>query len=148
MCVSILLLPIAEVDHVYIYVVIYTFVRFRAYLQLNEALPGGPPSGPGGMGAMGGAMPPGLPGAPPGMGMGATGMPPIGMGGPVSPGGPGAGPGPGGPPGALPGAPGAGPQQPGQGSVDVKTTDVWSLLDKVFGNNRLNKKHNDTDSKR
>jgi hypothetical protein len=100
------------------------------------------------MGAIpGGAMPPGLPGAPPGLGGMATGMPPLGMGGPISPGGPGAGPGPGGPPGGPPGAPGQAPPGGQDTTVNVQVTDVWSLLDKVFGNN-LNKKHNDTDSRR
>ncbi len=90
-------------------------MRFSEFIQLNEI---GPPPGLGmGMGAPtpGGAMG-GLP--PPGMGgMGGAGMPPP-MGGPP--------PMPGAPP--MGGAPGA-PQTP---ATEIKTKDVWSLLEKLL----------------
>ena len=91
-------------------------MRFSEFIQLNEIGP--MPPGPGlGMGAppMGGALG-GLP--PPGMGgMGGMGMPP-----PMPPGG-----GLGGPP-PMGGAPGM-PQAP---PTEIKTKDVWSLLEKLL----------------
>ncbi len=93
-------------------------MRFSEFVQLNEIGPMPPTAGLG-MGAppMGGALG-GLP--PPGMGgMGGPGMPP------PMPGG-----GLGGPPpmGGAPGAPGM-PQAP---PTEIKTKDVWSLLEKLL----------------
>ena len=100
-------------------------LKFAEYL-LHEQPMGGPPMPPqfGGMpggppGGMPGGLPGGMPGGPPMPTSGGVSGPPPGLGGP---------PGMGGPPGA-PGMPGQ-PQQ--DNTLQVKTQDVWTLLEKLI----------------
>jgi len=92
-------------------------MRFRTFL--NEALPpGGPPMG-GGMPPPGGGM--GMPpGGLPGGALGGMGMPPMMKGGGGLP-----------PPGGGMGGMGGGPQQ-GSKPVEIKTKNIWNILDKHF----------------
>ena len=91
-------------------------MKFAEFIRLNEVAPmGGMPMPPPGGGLGGPPMPP------PAGGMGPASLPPPGggLGGPPMP-----------PPGGapMPGAPG----QPGQQPTEIKTKDVWELLEKLL----------------
>lgn len=105
-------------------------MRFSDFYNINEVAP---PPPPGGMPPMGGPPPGGLPpgglggptmpmGKP--MGPMGGGMPPMGLGGPPM------------------GGPGAGQQQPPAQPTEIKTKDVWSLLEKLLSGDKVaDKKH-------